>query len=64
MTAPSVFMLASEVREGEFMTTSDSALRVLSATLVGKKVRIDLSNGETIWPAADDKVLMRQAWVQ
>lgn len=65
MTAPSRLIPITDLAVGEFMTTYDSALRVVAVTpSESGGVRVDFENGATVWFPRGSEVLVRDVSVR
>lgn len=65
MTAPSRLIPITDLAVGEFMTTYDSALRVVAVTpSEAGGVRVDFENAATVWFPGNSEVLVRDVSVR
>lgn len=65
MTAPSRRIPITDLAVGEFMTTYDSALKVVAVTpSESGGVRVDFENAATVWFPGNAEVLVRDVSVR
>lgn len=65
MTTPSRLIPITDLAVGEFMTTYDSALKVVAVTpSESGGVRVDFENAATVWFPAKSEVLVRDVSVR